>query len=318
LSAKTIKKIVFASIVVIILLIIGFSSFYIVNEGEEALVLTFGKFTDQKGPGLYMKIPFIQSIEKESVTQIRTMEYGFRTKTTGNTTASPEYEDLANETKMLTGDGNIVEVEVIYSVVISNVYDYFYKVDDPWGTLQEAFATVLRRNIQNKTIDDALLNKQQIEAEILPDFRDLVKKYEIGITVREVRIQNISVPNEVEAAYQDVNNAKNEKTKKLEEAEKYSNEVVPAARANAYKMIQTAEAYKAEKIAQAQGDVANFLAVLNKYSVNKGITKLRLYIETFEQIMSKVKNKYIIEADDGLIKFLPIQNEQQGGTQNNG
>ena len=89
----------------------------------------------------------------------------------------------------------------VYSAVISNVYDYYHKVDDPWGTIHEAFATVARRNIQNKTIDDALLNKQQIEAEILPDFRELVKKYEVGVEIREVRIQNIAVPKEVDAAY---------------------------------------------------------------------------------------------------------------------
>jgi len=324
LDVKTKKRIAVAAVILVVLVILGFSTFFVVNEGEQALVLTFGKVTDTKSPGLYMKIPLIQTVDKESVTQIRALEYGFRTQKSGNTTASPEYAEMVDEAKMLTGDGNIVEVEVIYSVVINNVYDYLYKVDDPWGTLHEAFATVVRRNIQNKTIDDALLNKQQIEAEILPDFRDLVKKYEIGISVREVRIQNIAVPKEVEAAYQDVNNAKNEKTKKLEESEKYKNEIVPTARANAYKMIQKAEGYKAEKIAQAQGDVANFTEILNKYSANKDITKMRLYIETFEKIMANVKNKYIIENDNGLIKFLPINQTQaqpaqsapQGGTNN--
>ena len=302
------------AVIVAVLFLLGLTTFFVVNEGEEALVLTFGKVTDTKGPGLYMKIPFIQTVEKESRTQIRAMEYGFRTEKTGNTSAAAQYTEVTDEAKMLTGDGNIVEVQVIYSVAVDNVYDYLYKVDDPWGTLHEAFATVVRRNTQNKTIDDALLNKQLIESEIAPDFKELVKQYEIGIEIREVRIQNIAVPKEVDAAYQDVNNAKNEKTKKLEEAEKYKNDIVPTARANAYKMIQAAEGYKAEKIAQAQGDVANFMEILNKYSANKDITKMRLYIETFEKIMAKVKNKYIVEADDGLIKFLPIENTLQGGT----
>lgn len=314
MEEKIKKRVALVAVIVAVLFLLGLTTFFVVNEGEEALVLTFGKVTDTKGPGLYMKIPFIQTVEKESRTQIRAMEYGFRTEKTGNTSAAAQYTEVTDEAKMLTGDGNIVEVQVIYSVAVDNVYDYLYKVDDPWGTLHEAFATVVRRNTQNKTIDDALLNKQLIESEIAPDFKELVKQYEIGIEIREVRIQNIAVPKEVDAAYQDVNNAKNEKTKKLEEAEKYKNDIVPTARANAYKMIQAAEGYKAEKIAQAQGDVANFMEILNKYSANKDITKMRLYIETFEKIMAKVKNKYIVEADDGLIKFLPIENTLQGGT----
>ena len=313
MSSKIKLRIVLAVIIVAVLLILGFSTFFVVNEGEKALVLTFGKVTDERDPGLYMKIPFIQTVEKESVTQIRALEYGFRTEQTGNTSVAAKYQEVTDEAKMLTGDGNIVQVEVVYSAVISNVYDYYHKVDDPWGTIHEAFATVARRNIQNKTIDDALLNKQQIEAEILPDFRELVKKYEVGVEIREVRIQNIAVPKEVDAAYQDVNNAKNEKTKKLEEAEKYTNQVLPTARASAYKMIQAAEAYKAQKIAQAQGDVANFMQVMQKYVLNKDITKRRLYIEAFEKIMASVKDKYIIEQDGGLIKFLPIGSAQSSG-----
>jgi membrane protease subunit HflK len=311
--STAVKRTVVICVIAAILLIVGFLTFYVVNEGESALVLTFGKVTDTKGPGLYLKIPFIQTVEKASVTQIRALEYGFRTQKEANTTAGAEYVDMPDEAKMLTSDGNIVEVEMIYSVVINNVYDFLYKVDDPWGTLHEAVATVLRRNIQNKLIDDALLNKQQIETEVLPDIRDLIQKYQMGVTIREVRIQNIVVPKEVKSAYDDVINANMEKAKKLEEAEKYKNEILPTARAKAYSMIQAAEGYKAEKIAQAQGDVAKFQEILKKYTANKDITKIRLFIETFERIMGKVKSKYVIEADNGTLKFLPIGSQQQGG-----
>jgi membrane protease subunit HflK len=157
---------------------------------------------------------------------------------------------------MLTGDQNIVSVEAVYQIFVKDVSSFFYEVDDPFGTMRCAFETVLRRNLQNRTLDDALLNKQDIASKVRDDFRAMLAPYNLGIEVKEVMIQNISVPAEVDAAYQDVNNAKNEKTRKLDESEKYKNQVVPNARAHAYKLIQDAEAYKAETVANAEGEVA--------------------------------------------------------------
>lgn len=112
--------------------------------------------------------------------------------------------------------------------------------------MQLAFEAIIRRNIQNRRLDDALLNKEEIERQVLPDFQALIDTYEMGVKINDVRIQNITVPAAVSAAYEDVNNAKNEKTKRLDEAEKYANEVLPTARSTAYQTLQEAEAYKAE------------------------------------------------------------------------
>jgi len=295
------------TVLLILIAVIASTSFYRVNQGEEALVLTFGKVTDVKEAGLYWKIPFIQSVQKESVTTIHTMEYGFRTKKIGDTSRAAEYEDVPDEAIMLTGDGNIVTVEVIYQYTIEDVKSFLYQAKDPIDTLKLAFETVLRRNVQSKTIDDALLNKQEIANEVFSELQNVVNSYGLGIKIRGVEIQNIQVPQEVSAAYEDVNNAKNEKTRKLDEAEKYKNEKVPAARANAYETIEAAEAYKAEKIAQALGDVANFEEVLNKYLASKEITKKRLFIETMENILSKAKMKYIVDDSGEFLKFLPIE-----------
>ena len=300
---KRLATVGFFVFLVVVFLLMGI---YRVDQGEDAMVLTFGEVTSHKSSGIYFKIPFVQTVEKESLTSIRTIEYGFRTKQVGSTTQSSQYDDVAEEAIMITGDGNIVNVEVIYQIVIKDVKSFFFEVDDPIGTLKLAFETVLRRNIQGKTLDDALLKKQEIENEVLPDLKKIINSYKMGIEIRTIQIQNIRVPNEVTAAYEDVNNAKNEKTRKLDEAEKYKNEKIPLARSKAYQMIQASEGYKAEKVAQATGDVANFESVYAKYLTSKDITRKRLMIETMESILSKAKTKYVLESGDGLLKFLPL------------
>lgn len=319
------KKVIRSALLVLtgILLIMCVFSFYRVKEGDNALVLTFGEITSIKTTaGLYWHLPIVQSIQVQSTTEIYTFEYGYRTTQAGTTTTAAQYYDVDDEAIMLTGDSNIVRVEAIYQVMVKDVEQFFYEVDDPFGTLQYAFETVMRRNIQNKTLDVALLNKQLIEQEVYPDFKYLVEDiYNIGIDIKEVKIQNIVVPSEVSAAYEDVNNAKNEQTRKLDEGEKYKNQVVPAAEAKAYKMIQDAEAYKAETIAEAQGEVAVFNAVYDKYQLSPEITSIRLYIETIENIMWNADTKYIINADSGVLEFLPLEPsastpQNQGGEVN--
>ena len=277
--------------------LIVWSGFYRVGQGEEALVLTFGRITDTKGPGLYWRFPLFQSVIRESVTTIHTMEYGFRTTHQGGVGRAASYADETDEGVMLTGDNSIVALEAIYQYTIRNVAQYTFDVDDPKGTLQLAFEAVIRRNIQNRTLDDALLNKEEIEREVLPDFQALIDSYEMGVKINDVRIQNITVPAEVAGAYEDVNNANNERTRRLDEAERYKNEVLPIARANAYELTAKAEAYKAETVAAAQADVAAFNAIYEKYQAAPDITRTRLLIETLEKVLSSSGRLYIVDGD---------------------
>ena len=281
-------------------------SFYRVGQGEEALVLTFGRVTDTKGPGLYWKIPLIQSVISESVTTIHTKEYGFRTTRTGSAGTAATYADEMDESVMLTNDNSIVSIEAIYQYTIRDVKQYYFDVDDPEGTLQLAFEAIIRRNIQNRPLDDALLNKEEIERQVLPDFQALIDTYEMGVKINDVRIQNITVPAAVSAAYEDVNNAKNEKTKRLDEAEKYANEVLPQARSRAYQILQEAEGYKAETIAAAENEAAVFQAVYEKYKAAPEITRTRLLIETMERVLQNAGRVIVSEPDSGVLKILDL------------
>ena len=281
-----------------VVVLIAWSGFYRVGQGEEALVLTFGKVTAKNGPGLYWHIPGVQSIISESVTTIHTCEYGFRTTNQGSAGKAASYADEEDEGVMLTSDNSIVSLEAIYQYTIRDVEQYTFDVDDPEGTLQLAFEAVIRRNIQNRTLDDALLNKEEIENEVLPDFQALIDSYEMGVKINDVRIQNITVPSEVASAYEDVNNAKNEKTKRLDEAEQYKNKILPTARSNAYLVTAEAEAYKAETIAAAEADVAVFSAILEKYQAAPEIMRTRLLIETLEEVLSSSGSLYIVDGGD--------------------
>lgn len=310
MKRKLKPTVIIAICAVAVILVLASNSFYRVGQGEEALVLTFGRVTDTKGPGLYWKVPLIQTVISESVTTIHTMEYGFRTTMTGSAGTAAKYADDTDESVMLTNDNSIVSIEAIYQYTIRDVKQYTFDVDDPEGTLQLAFEAIIRRNIQNRPLDDALLNKEEIERQVLPDFQALIDTYEMGVKINDVRIQNITVPADVSAAYEDVNNAKNEKTKRLDEAEKYANEVLPSARSDAYQTLQEAEAYKAETIAAAESEAAIFKAVYEKYQSAPEITRMRLLIETMEHALQNSGRIIVAEPDSGLIKFLPLEADE--------
>jgi modulator of FtsH protease HflK len=291
---------------IVLVLIIAATGFYRVGQGEEALVITFGRVTGQNGPGLYWHLPFIQKIISESVTTIHTVEYGFRTTKSGSAGRAAQYSDDTEESVMLTNDNSIVSIEAIYQYTIKDVKQYHFDIDDPEGTLQIAFEAVIRRNIQNRPLDDALLNKEEIELQVLPDFQALIDTYGMGVKINDVRIQNISVPTEVSAAYEDVNNAKNEKTKRLDEAERYANDILPKARSTAYETVKQAEAYQAELIAKANSDTAVFNAVLAEYKLAPEVTRARLLVETLESILKSSGRIIVADGDSGLIKILGL------------
>lgn len=312
MKTKNIGRIIALCVLAAVVAVIGLSGFYRVNEGEEAILLTFREMTDKKGPGIYWRVPLVQTVDKVSTSQIHTLELGFRTQTGQYIDDPSDYTDVNDEALMLTGDDNLVRVEAVCQYSVRDAQSYLYEVDKPESTMKLAFETALRRNIQNKALDDALLNKATIEQEVIPDFQRMLDSYGIGVTVREIRIQNITVPTEVNAAYEDVNNAKNEKTRKLDEAEKYSNEVIPAARSEAYQMVQEAEAYKSEVISQATGDVANFNSVYEEYVSSKSITRKRLMIETMERILENAESKVVIDGDGDTLRLLPIEPAAKG------
>lgn len=302
-------------LVLAFLALAGMNSFYVLENAEQAVVQRFGeKIAVIEQSGLNFKVPFVDKVTIIKTNEIRSVQYGYRPDNVPTPTSAPTYRDHADEQIVLTKGSYLVNIGAIIQYRITDAADYIYNVDDQIGTLRLAFESVLRRNMQNKDLEDALINKDSIAVEILPDLIQKVNSYGLGITIVEVKFTDVLLPESVQFAYDDVNIAENEKDEFVSKAAKYTNEKLPAARADAYQRIQSAEAYKAEKIAQARGDVENFIQVYEKYKVSKDVTKTRLYIETMENILQKSTQKFILDMDgSGTVKYLPLNPDVMKG-----
>lgn len=294
-------------LIALVLVFISFDSFYTLDNAQEAIIERFGEVISVSSQaGLHFKVPFIDRVIVYNTNEILSLQYGYRalSESTGSDKAYQEVDDEAN---VLTKGSYLINIGAVIQYKITDPVYYHYKVHDQEQTIRLAFESVLRSNIQNQLLDDALVNKDLIAKEILPDLISKLNNYKLGITVVDVRLTDVLLPTQVQFAYDDVNIASNEKDAYRSNAEKYANEKLPGARAEAYRKIQKAEAYKAEKIAQAKGDVENFNQVYEKYILSKNVTLSRLYIETMENILSKTKKKYIIDSEnDGILKHLQI------------
>lgn len=302
------KGVIYLAVVIIAIVFISVDSFYTLDNAEIAIIERFGKLSaTHEVAGLHFKLPFIDRVVIYKTNEVSSLQYGYRIKSEADPDKEASYEDVSSESIVLTRGAYLINIGAVIQYRITDPVLYNYKVDDQEGTIRLAFESVLRSNIQNQNLDDALINKDSIAQEILPDLIDKIKSYNLGISIVDVKLTDVLLPEAVQFAYDDVNIATNEKEEYKSKAEKYSNEMLPQARADAYKLVQGAEAYKAEKVSQAKGDVENFNQVYEKYKLSKQITKTRLYIETMQNVLKNAKEKYIIDSqNDGILKYLPI------------
>ena len=310
----SIKKFKLVSFVVIfsILFIWLLSGIYTVKSGEEAVILRFGEYVRMNGKaGLAWHMPHpVEKVYKVNVSEIRRLEFGFSTLKEGGTTQTPEFKENLYQSLMLTGDENMVNVEAAIQYKITNIEDYLFNVDDQEGTLAIAAESAIRRVIANHVLDEVLTdNKFGIQQEIMQDLQKTCDLYKIGIGIIAVQLQDVNPPKEVDAAFKDVANAREDKNSLINEAESYRNEIIPKARGNAAEIINKAVAYKEKRIAEAKGDVANFIQILERYNMGKEVTRKRMYLETLEEILPGME-KYIVDSKGNLIKWLPLEDDK--------
>lgn len=300
------------STILIVIVILGIwllTGVYTVKSGEEAVLLRFGKYISTiRNPGLHWHIP--QPVDKVlivNVNEARRIEFGFKTVKEGNTKEIAEYQGIPMQSLMITSDENLVSVETAIQYRITTIEDYLFNVDDQKDTLMIAAESAIRRVVANHALDEVLTdNKFGIQQEIKDDLQSICDSYGMGVSITAVQLQDVNPPEEVDAAFKDVANAREDKNSYINEAESYANEVIPAARGKAAEMINHAEAYKEKRIAEAKGDVANFIQILEKYQMGREVTRKRMYLETLEEVLPGVE-KYIVDGDGNTIKFLPLQ-----------
>jgi len=302
----------------ILIAVIAYNGVYTIESGEETVITRFGEYArTETQAGLKWKIPLVEQKYTVNVAEVRRLEFGFTTTQDVSPGLLPSYDrSLSNDSLMLTGDENLVNVEAIVQFRVSDSKDFLFNVDDQIGTLNTVAVSTIRRSVANNVLDEVLTdNKVGIQQEIRDDLQGICDSYEIGLQITAVQLQDVYPPEEVDDAFKDISRAKADKESKINEAVSYENKVIPDARGEASKLISEAEAYKEDRIRRANGDVANFNAVYEKYILGKTVTRTRLYIETLEDVLPG-KEIYIVGEDGNTLKFLPLQGVTgQGGVE---
>ena len=296
-------------IIPLILLLWVASGFYIVEPDEVGVVQRFGAFSriTTAGPNYHIPYP-VESAVTPKVTQIRRVEFGFRSpgRSFGQDFQQGVSREVPEEALMLTGDENIVSVQFIVQWMIKDAREYLFNVTDPVKTIVHAGEAAMREVIGNGKIDDALTTgKQEIQVQTRDLMQKILDSYQTGISIVAVQMQNVHPPEQVVEAFKDVASAREDKSRFINEAEAYQRDVLPKARGEAARIVNEAQAYKEAKVRRAQGDASRFLSVLREYNKAKDITRQRLYLETMQEILSNPDAEKLILSGDALKKAVP-------------
>ncbi|AEH51220.1 FtsH protease activity modulator HflK [Pseudothermotoga thermarum] len=296
--------------IVLLLLIVYFATgIYQVDPSEVALVKTFGKHVATVGPGIHLRAPWpFQSHMKVDVQTVRKIEIGFRTIKPGQYAAKP------NEALMLTGDGNIVSVEAVAQFKVSDPAKFVFKVTNPNDLVKFTVESVLRDRVAKRTVDEVLTSERdRIATEVAQIAQELLNAYDCGVTILNVLLQEVVPPQPVIAAFDDVNNAKQDKERYINEAMKYANSLIPAVEGEARRILLEAEAYTEQRILKAQGEAERFASILREYKSSPGITEQRLRIETLEEVLPKATRIIVLDISQKIL-FFNLQDLLVGGS----
>lgn len=297
-----VKKIIIG-VVVLLVLFLGVTMIYTVEEQEHAAILTFGTFTSEiVDAGLHFKAPYpIQTVVKVPAKITQKIEVGFRENSSG------EMVIVDDEAIMITGDENIVHADAIVEWRIGDVKKYLYNISDGEEFLRNATIASIRSVIGSTKLDFAITEgKTEIEAKSTENLLRLQEEYNTGIFVIALRFQDIEPPSgEVQDAFRDVTNAREEKNTKINVARRYENDRMPKARGEAQALLEKAEAQKQERIFAATGDVAKFNAIYSEYKNDPNVTEYRLITETLELIYPKAKI-FITNENGDVVQYLPL------------
>jgi membrane protease subunit HflK len=293
---------------IIIAIIWALSGLYRVLPDEQGIVLRFGKFVSTTQPGLNYHFPYpIETVLTPKVTKVNRIDIGFRSGSdTGFSSAG--VADVPEESLMLTGDENIVNIDFSVFWVIKDAGKFLFKIQDPAATVKAAAETAMREVIAKSKLQSILTEGRSIiEIETQEIAQGLLDEYESGIQITQVQTQKADPPDQVIDAFRDVQAARADMERAKNEAQAYQNDVIPRARGEAAKILQQAEAYKKQVVAKAEGEASRFLAIYKEYSNAKRVTKERMYLETMEKVLAAV-DKVIIEknASTGVVPYLAL------------
>ena len=312
IKVRTIRWIV----VGIIIFILGFSSFFTVNPEEVGVILRFGKYTRAANPGMNFKLPFgIEAVTKVPVERQLKMEFGFRTEEQRDRTSRTKYSSrpYQQESLMLTGDLNAGEVEWIVQYRIADPYKFLFKVRNTTLTFRDMNEALMREVVGDRSVNEVLtVGRVEIANTVTEKLQELCNQYETGIKVDQVVLQDVNPPDSVKPAFNEVNEAQQEREKMINQARSEYNKVIPKSRGTAARTIEEARGYAIERVNQARGEANKFNAVFKEYSKAPDVTRQRIYLETMNEILPKVGRKLITdEKTTGILPLFQFTKEEE-------
>jgi membrane protease subunit HflK len=289
----------------------GFSGFFRVEPDELGVVLRFGRFTREVQPGLNYHLPYpIETALTPQALRVNKLNIGFRES--DDLRRGTTQRDVPEESLMLTGDENIVDVDfsVLWRVNPSAVGDYLFNIQNPEGTVKAVAESAMRQIVGHSNIGPILTGaRQNIETAVQELMQKTLDDYGAGILIQQVQLQKVDPPTQVIDAFRDVQAARSDLERAQNEAQTYANRVVPEARGRAAKIIQDAEAYKSQTVADANGQTSRFLQVYDQYKKAPDVTRERMYLETMERVLGS-NDKTIIDTGagngPGVVPYLPL------------
>jgi membrane protease subunit HflK len=305
LNIRSAIWIAFVLVAVLVLAVFGMTSYYTVGADSEGVVLRLGKFLKTVDPGLHFKLPFgIDAVTILPTRRQLKQEFGFTTPGYSPNSIEPSQNPL-EEKSMVTGDLNAVLVEWVVQYRIEDPRQYLFETRNPDETLRDLSEAAMREVVGDRTVDEVItVGRQDIEIEALARMQELSNRYHLGIRVDQVQLKNVNPPGQVQASFNEVNKAQQDRENAINVANGEYNKVIPKAKGQADETVRAAEGYRFKRVNEAEGDVSAFSAVLQQYIKAPEITRTRLYLETMGEVLPQTGQKIII--DDSLRQLLPI------------
>lgn len=301
---------VFSVLFIGLLVLASYTSYYIVQPEEEAVVKRFGRVIAIKEPGIHFKIPFgIDRVQSVPTARVLKEEFGFRS-VSGRDGQRTEYRKdriHREESLMLTGDLKVIDVEWVVQYRISDANLFLHRARDPQQTLRDTSEAVMRRIVGNSLGSDVLTEKRAaVATSARLELQEILDTFELGVQISTIELQDVTPPERVKPAFNEVNQAEQERERLINEAEKRRNQVIPRAEGQALQIVAEAEGYRAQRVNGARGEAGRFSAILAEYRNAPAITRRRLYLETIDQVLPAIGELYIMQ--EGVSPPLPMLN----------
>ena len=305
---------IFILVAVVVLVIIIWTAWFTVQPEETGVVLRFGKVMRTAGPGLHFKLPFgVEKVRLVPTARVLKEEFGFRTLVAAERTRYAPSDSYKGESLMLTGDLNVIDVQWIVQYRVQDPISYLFQVRDTPKTIRDITEAIMRRSVGNRLGSDVLtIGRVAVASEAKEEIQKILTNYKSGVRLVTVELQDVTPPDTVKPAFNEVNEARQDKERSINRAQEQANREIPKARGVATQRIREAEGYALERVNRAEGESTRFEAILKEYQEAPQVTRRRLYLEAMADLLGGMRGLYIVDGDQkAMVPWLPLESREQ-------